>query len=532
MSNEFGVEPIEYSNVLQVQNPVENVTLVPSRYVALPPGELRFTLKTAADVPEPTGPLVVAVQYGDSHSATHTRDTARHLDFVYTYAKAGVYSLRVDISNEVSSQELEEPVEVLDTITGVSFMAFHDGQLLIPDIDVLTVFQNEAIVFLPSCRTGTNVTYKWTFGDNSVTESMPGKTTHLFWKAGQSSLELTASNALNRDVSVSMKLFVKPTLEVKTVVCPDSVITTTELVFDVILVSPVQRLCVRFILDGVDGKFVFWRGASLGICREVLPPDFGFNPAKLNFTTLQKDDVHLPFVQKMTNLGTNKLTVDLYSDGVALAVERVFTVGPMICKKPVMRLKERLGSSPDTPRLVERGSQQNLSPSLFTIKINCSTHKKVQSSWDLFTYDATNETAVTERLPLETVGAAVVAGEFIVPPGALDYGMYIYRIKVAMMNIDNKRGYGVMYVKVIKGPLKVNILYNSRRVVGDSQVISMDAVSVTFDPDVPEDKTGMTFTWFCRRVGETPVETQDDYRTVSLPSTGEYYFTGLSTHHW
>ena len=515
-----------------MQNPVENVTLVTTRYVVLPPGELRFTMKTAANVPEPTGPLVVTVQYGDSHSATYPRDTARHLDFVYTYTKPGVYRLRVDISNHVSSQQLEEQVEVLAAITGVSFMAFHNGQLLIPDIDVLTVFQNEDIVFLPSCRTGTKVVYQWTFGDSNATESMPGKTTHLFWKAGRSSIVLTASNALNRDVSVSMKLFVKPTLEVKTVVCPDSVITTTELVFDVILVTPVHRLCVRFTLDGVDGRFVSWRGASLGICREVLPADVDFNPAKVNFTALHKDDVHLPFVQKMTNLGTNKLTVDLYSDGVALQKERVFTVGPMICKRPVMKLKERLGSSPRSPRLVERGSQQNLSPSLFTITINCSTHKKVRSSWDLFTYDSANDTAVTEQLPLETVGAEVVAGEFIVPPGALDYGMYIYRIKVAMMNIDNKRGYGVMFVKIIKGPLKVNILYNSRRVVGDSQVINMDAVSVTFDPDVPKDKTGMTFTWFCRRVDETHVETQDDSRTISLPATGEYYFTGLSTRHW
>ena len=526
MKNELGGPPTEYSNVIEVQNPVEGLTLVAAEYVPLPPGELVFSLKPDTTLLEPVGSLKVNIMFGNGHSSVHTRDIVNNSDFACSYSDVGVYTLEVNISNHISSQILQHRLEVLEQITGVAFSTYFEGEELMPAFEsgILTVKQNEVIVFMSSCDTGTNVTYKWTFGNAPAIETSEEKVTHKFPRGGDSFLILAASNEVDEDVTVSMQLFVKPTLEVKDVICPDSVVITTELLYNLTLVGPVERLCVCFSLYGGEQDILFWRGTSTDICKEVLPPGVSFDPTAVNFKKMHIGDVHLPVTQVMNKLGKYKLTVELYSDGVALKETNDFSVDPMICKKPVVKLKELLGSTRDMPYVIEKGSGQNLSPSLFAIKINCSIHKKVESMWDIFSYDVVNDTVTTKKLTLDSIRAEVIAGEFIVPPGVLSCGMYMYQINVAMTAVKEKCGHGSLFMKIVNGPLKVSIRYNSHRVVGENQMIDMNAVDVSVDPDEPQDKTGMAFTWFCRNIDESPVDQLGNYTTVPLPTAGESYF--------
>ena len=83
---------------------------------------------------------------------------------------------------------------------------------------------------------------------------------------------------------------------------------------------------------------------------------------------------------------------------------------------------------------------------------------------------------------------------------------------------------GDMYVKSVKGPLKVKIRFNEYRVIGTQQTVVMNALDDSSDRDADDDKAGMTFEWFCRRLDEASLEELvHSNATVPLPTDGESY---------
>ena len=526
VTNGLSKSPATASDSIEVQNPVERMTVVSWQQFALPPGELAFTITPDKAVLTPSGPFSVVVTFGDGQTTSVNKDTVSDLDFTHTYSAIGEYSLKINISNRVSSQEITQQVDILERVAGLTFSASIDGETLAVDNGNLTVKQNKDVVFSAECKRGTKVTYRWKFGSDVPQESTDTSITHAFHQVGKTVLVLNASNALGHVESVTRNIFVIAVLEVNTIACPSFVAIGGELNFDVTLVSPVKRLCVRFSIANSTGVTVFWQGASLEICKQVLPSDVTFDDTAVGFTALQSDDTVLHLRTTLHQPGNYTVSVDMYTDWLKVTETRGVTVQESTGEKLAIKVKDNLGSSPDTPIVIEKNSPIRISPSQFAVTVNAG-HEKVDSTWEIFKYEEQADGRVTQtKVSLDSVGATVSAGELLIPPGGLPYGKYLCRINITMSKATDNYVTGDMYVKSVKGPLKVKIRFNEYRVIGTQQTVAMNALDDSSDRDADNDKAGMTFEWFCQRLDEASLEELvNSNATVPLPTGGESYFS-------
>lgn len=159
------LRPLNCRLLLKVEAPVTGVRFDPQ--FRNPVGATNVSLRFGL-VAVPAGAhLNLSVDFGDGSPRLQltTRFDARFLiEFAFpehTYRRAGVYLVRATAWNHVSAWEgvLQPPARVLDPPRG---------------LNVTPVFRSkpgELVTLSLRLESGTNVTFRWTFGDGNVRET-------------------------------------------------------------------------------------------------------------------------------------------------------------------------------------------------------------------------------------------------------------------------------------------------------------------------------------------------------------------------
>jgi hypothetical protein len=148
----------------------------------------------------------------------------------------------------------------------------------------------------------------------------------------------------------------------------------------------------------------------------------------------------------------------------------------------------------DRPIQIKKSENIGIYPN---IEINCTSTDAYNSSW-----------IITSG---RNTGLSLAASDVLeMAPRTLEYGLYTVNLTVAMysshpvLKVDDQRTYTLLYIEIIRSPLHVRIEHDEEYGRKYNVSHTIDASTVTFDPDVadPNDKSGMTFTLFCRREDE------------------------------
>ena len=131
--------------------------------------------------------------------------------------------------------------------------------------------------------------------------------------------------------------------------------------------------------------------------------------------------------------------------------------------------------------------------------INCTSSAIYNTSWTISTFNGDALLTFCENDSL------------FLKPKSLDYGVYEIKCSVSMYSFltlpvaDERVSTLTMYIEITKSPLKVYIEHGQEYGCKYNSSYTIEAESLSYDPDLVdvEDKSGITFRWFCRRMDET-----------------------------
>lgn len=187
------------------------------------------------------------------------------------------------------------------------------------------------------------------------------------------------------------------------------------------------------------------------------------------------------------------------------------------CTKPNVTIDEKYlnASDPYTIRV----------PVGFTISSNvsveCMKNEGVTRKWEVF--DAQQFAANPTAIPLKMIPNSDVYDS---PPRALPAGQYVVRLNVSIYNhyfdMSNYTVIVLAYVTINQSPLEVAFEDGPTILSVFNSTIYINALNLTFDPDVvdPADKTGLTWKWLCKR--------EDEEWPLSLPVVPYQSYYGSS----
>ena len=117
----------------------------------------------------------------------------------FTFSSIGKYFLTVVVSNPLSGKIVHSDIVILEKITGLS------GELKFGNE---TAYQGIIAELIASVATGTNVTFKWYFGDGSKTKvTTQGTTKHRYKKEGLVTTVVEAVNTISSEnISIQINL--------------------------------------------------------------------------------------------------------------------------------------------------------------------------------------------------------------------------------------------------------------------------------------------------------------------------------------
>ncbi|XP_070579639.1 polycystin-1-related protein-like [Ptychodera flava] len=149
-----------------------------------------------------------------------------------------------------------------------------------------------------------------------------------------------------------------------------------------------------------------------------------------------------------------------------------------------------------------------------SVSLNCSTTNRAWFWWRAYKQlDDGSEEEVTDMG--NTVTYAAPLKTLTIPKFTLGYGLYRFELNVSM---DGEYGVETIdsgYLYVEPTPLRAVISGGSERRVRWHNIVELDGLTETVDPDIdPSDKTGMSFIWMCRRkTYKKDAITEEDYIT-------------------
>ena len=131
------------------------------------------------------------------------------------------------------------------------------------------------------------------------------------------------------------------------------------------------------------------------------------------------------------------------------------------------------------------------------INLDCETSNTVTSKWDIFLIERSgSKVKLSLSFPDSTIA------KFL--PLSLQYGKYRLEGTFALQGVPGSDVTHFIYFSIIPSDLILHFVGGPEKSIGFGRLATIDALELTVDPDVdPTDKSGMSFSWFCQRQGET-----------------------------
>ncbi|XP_033098968.1 polycystic kidney disease protein 1-like 2 [Anneissia japonica] len=396
----------------------------------------------------------------------------------------GLYTVTLDIYNEVSHVRTLGNVAVLQDISNIIIHSYKDGSS-VPS----AILPVEYPIFFELEVTGTAQQVEWEFNGQLAITS----TTHHTWKfdaIGYNNISVKVSNAFSSDWS-SIQVDLLNGITDVFLVNNGPVMLTENITF--ILFLKHIGTGSSFTLDTGDGNLLIW---DLPVKQteviNCLPSGLNlpFEPTKYYSSILHHQ-----------YLLDGKYTANATAQNFVTTRTDISTAFVQLrpCLLPEIHIRDGIS---DSNISIQYERSHNI---LFSrdIKWDCQESIGPRLTWKVFKIsgafsipDPTNEYHLPPSIKTSLT-------EIFIPSFTLEYGHYIFELTVTMVLRDGSLGISNSdnsMLEVVETPFVARILGGSLIVIGWYNNITIDG-SDSYDPDSPT--PNFNYNWFCRLMNET-----------------------------
>ena len=482
-----------------------NVTMLTNAPVKLPQ-DLNLTFVTAPGSPQAV--LSFSIEWGDGDTTILNSEviTNGRYELLHPYP-VGSYVLSVLVDNVCSNQAFTEVIHADVPVTGLNFSIsslVNDteegvGIVYEPDVDVH---------FAATTTTCSRCNYTFILGDLMTVQEQAF--THVFTEDHILDTTVIAENFASIE-NITRKFYVASPVGLDVYFQPDKIYLVDNLQINMTFDFP-KNICLHFQFKSGRKLLELWYETKVGMCATYDPEYDGvFNVRQLPWGN---EFYLLPLFKRH---GEYEEWLLMYTEVKKQKKIYELTVQEHACEPPTISTLEGPGKHIDNPRTVTVSdftivTSEDLAASTF-----CRETSLYITKWASYFLEDTTDMEVE---PMVDVAGVDSEQKFYFQADArsLIPGYYKVELTILMRGLEQFNNSDVLFLRVIPTPLEVAIHPDHRRTVGNVRPIGVDALSVTFDLDVdPEDKSGLTFTWFCHRFDEVLIIPDDSANDGSIP---------------
>ena len=508
-------------------NPASSVILTGSMQLVAPIGDAFLQLSSDATLAsqlisytlEVTGGsnLTYSLSFGDGDVRTISDANSREL-VQRAHSLIGQFAIRFTASNPLGSKTSTAQLTVLQKISELSLEASGidrvTGETFASDrVPNATFPATHDVHISAGLSAGSSVTYSFQRVGDDVTTTRESAMTLRPPSAGTHTFLVTASNALS-SVSASIEV----TLLDRTALKRLSNDGPRRLNESVTLTLEFERLGTDtcLLVDFGDGEKSLY-GEHLDACANILDD---ISPGEAY--ALQSAVVTAPMVllHDFPHAGS------FYAQAVAFnAIAESLTASTVSitswpCRYPAIHI-EGSGRTVDHPRVHTRSENILINRD---VTVDCPASSGAEFVWTAALLTQVGEleyinTPVTLAALSASNSGAITS--LLLTSGALQAGeRYNLTLTVTMSDVPEVWQSANVYLYVRSAPLILKLVGGSGRAVGFGTEFSVDAASLSSDPDadVPGDTSDWSFVWLCYREGEAEPDLVHA-QTVAVPET-------------
>ncbi|XP_033100162.1 uncharacterized protein LOC117103671 [Anneissia japonica] len=466
---------------------------------------------------------VITLGYMDSTKDTSELEHILAIEHNYTIAKH--YNIKFMVWNNVSSDTVEYGIEVFEEIQQL------EKDIKFFDIDLTSMLNTSAeydlfgkyapldmaIVVTADILYGTEVLFTWNFNDptkpvsNYIFTTREPKAYYKYTNPGSYFIKVNASNPISSS-TVAQNIFVQETVKTFQLNGFGPITMNSTVPFVLNLGKVATDACYRIDFKyeySNPGRIQFY--GSWSMCQSKYTEEFQNNPIfkQIDSNTLWID---VNYKGRSPNISISNLfyeynKYDIVYEGFNMVSYINGTLPQVITKLPCYFPRVNVKSenecnynfqcNPETNYRQYLASTQVKIQSL--VEVNCSSTDLTRYHWKVFKIEGERETLVTLPPSVTTIGSGLRT--LVLEPRLLAYGLYRSELNVTMLGGEiGLYTSDSTHTEIIPTPLIVEIVGGEYRTIKWKTLIQVDGLSLTFDPDVDKaDKSGMEFTWMCRR---------------------------------
>jgi hypothetical protein len=427
-----------------------------------------------------------------------------------TYQQIGVYTLKFNVSNLVSTVIQTVEVQVLEEVKGLKFSRYYKVSDLTetlhfghgPNADIFPL--ERSVNFDASVSSGNEIIYSWKFGEENGYVTRDAKVTYKFKSIGSHVITVNASNGLYseyKEFNIILEEIVKPYL-----LKNDGPKMAYDLMtFTLELANPGTNPCYLWFMGDFSPIIIYGEVN----CKEKAE----LNNYEYKAWNISNTIRHQHMFQSN---GTFNVRVTGFNLVSSQSINDIGVITGINCYYPDVHIIGG-GQRIDEPVDMYRSEWINLESSA---EINCPASTGPEYHWRIFKIQQGDTYLNRVFSTYEVSAISTDHFKILFPPNTFSPGLYRISLNVSMIGIPGISSEDYTYLNITKTPLVVRISGGTARNIGYDSKLVLNAFEMTYDPDSPKSSNSPNFTyeWRCRKVEEA-FPSVIDY--ISIPTLEE-----------
>ncbi|XP_062619009.1 polycystin-1-related protein-like [Saccostrea cucullata] len=424
-----------------------------------------------------------------------------------SYQQMGVYEIKFNVSNLVSSVIKSVKVKVLEEIKGLKLSRYYKVSDLTEtthhghgsDGDIFPL--ERPVIFEAVVSSGNEIIYTWKFGSENGYVTSDAKVMYKFQYVGSHLISVNVSNGLYfeyKEFSITLEEIVNP-YSLKN--------NGPKMAFDLMtftlkLSNPGTNPCYLWFMGDFSTIIIYGEN----VCREKAQ----LNNYEYRAWNVSNEIRHQHMYK--TN-GTFNVKVTGFNVVSSQSISNIGVITGVNCYYPVVHIIGG-GQRIDEPVAMYRSEWINLESSA---EINCPATSGPEYHWKIFKIQQGNTYLNRVFSSYDVNVTSTDHFKILFPPITFTPGLYRISLNVSMIGIPGMFSEHYTYLNITKTPLVVRISGGTARNIGYDSNLTLNAHEMTYDPDSPA-TSNFTFEWRCRKENEV-FPSVIDY--VTIPTRDE-----------
>ncbi|PFX20690.1 Polycystic kidney disease and receptor for egg jelly-related protein [Stylophora pistillata] len=529
VSNSFSDVSLDLTDALVVEYPVANISLTTDSPIRLNPGIATLNLRLVADGTPPTNAVCVwnfADGSGLTQSAPFIISPSQLFVKTYTYTSEGIFTALVNISNNVSSLVLTADIDVQEIKdVSISVMRIEEGVRTEGFGRFKNFFRAMETVFFNVTMQAKDERYTWDFEDGSPRKvTSEPYTTHVYNRSGIYRTGVTVNNIL-ATMNSTKDIVIEKAVEKISISASYPTYYGDPTYFTIHIEEPGTDTCLT--LDFQDSHITFMGEPR---CRPSLLP------LNNKFLELNSNQTKVELTHEYDDMGSYPAKLSAFNTVSKKVASTLVNITTNPCNIPTVKI---VGEDfKDPPQKIKKSEMLTLR---HEVSYKCPVASSIVFTWGVFLVsyeDRSNESIPISDLSVNLVHNftnpvteyALRRADLLIKETKLPFGHIKFKLTVSFQGKDRDlsefAGTDNVWIEVKRSEMTAVIRGSFKRSIGYQLLLKLDA-SDSKDPDFPNDKTGIEYTWMCKKVDEEfPETTALKVESGGCWENGTYVFGG------